>query len=860
MLEDELTLHVSHLLRMVPSPYAPTTRSLADEDPAVPTTELQVRVLEHALLSKLWPLVQRCIVWGPAGAPAWPVLTQALIYGCQVPHQVKDRTAYATRWNQVEYKGLKDTFWEYVLQPSLEHLLSGFPTYTACLCALRLQCHSRLIPACLREEVSATIDPERKRALTAVLFVALRPLPIAQRTRTLLWLADQMETDLAFWAEFFISFQMDGPSTVARREECWNVVLHSPLLRTELQAHPMVNYAVLAVTIGTRTHATDWLSLAQVVLGCDALQLEHDELLWETALELWQDYLVVIGAIHPSTSVALNVSVPTRRLAARAAEWKRRPPTKLPPQQKYSVLSLASWLPKAPLRFVRHVWALVVDQGAVTTATEVHIEPGPTAVAGWQSLGMVGAARRDKGLVGRAVSTLQGKHSRSQSEAAMWKSLRGHCEAAVAKIQAVYENPQRSVAMDFVGNEIPETKLLENPSTDEDVIAKQLQGEEYRQIVTNRLVWIPNTIQQQGGDYLRLRVPPAHESLDGRMYGHRAATAISGWRHTALDCAAPSDPGQILLSYIPTRTPSCDGTLLYSIQVVMRVYNITAFTIMDGLRLELALERPTGWNKMDSYTQTACEALNTKLEAPLFAKSANFRDELRSGDFITWTVDFSQLQCSHGYKLMPAIVYLNVPKEKETSRWVGTKKTGDTSTAGGESNSGEDDFKVTTTSADNAEQQFEDVRLLGRSLLLPPLIFFQPDTLVFQNRLGDVECFLALWSVMQHQAPPLQLLAAPTESSSDIVNSINPVTQKIARMSSLTWEPSSSLPDGILDDTTTRLWAFMTLQGHRVLVVVQKDVLRMRGDDAQALLSLVSSSGSRHSFVASLLSDRRPAE
>lgn len=850
MLDDELMSHVSHLLQIVPAPYAPTARSVADEDPAVPTTELQVRVLEHAILSKLWPLVQRCILWGPSGAPSWPILTQALLYACNIPHEVKDRTTYATRWNQVEYSGLKTTFWENVLQPALEHVLSGCNTYTACLCALRLQFYSPLIPACIREEVSAAVDPERKRALIAVLFVALRPLPLAQRTRTLLWLADQMGTDLAFWSEFVISFQLDGPNGSTKREECWNVVLRSLLLRNKLQAHPIVNYAVLSVTIGTRSLASKWVQLAQIVLASDALCLGNNDLLWETALELWQDYLVVTGAITPSTSVAMNVSAPTRRLAARASEWKRRPPSNSHPkdQPQRQILSLAPWLPTVPLRWVNYVWALVVDQGATGAATEVHIEPGPTAVAGWQSLGMTGAARRDKGLVSLAVSTLQGKKARNQAEAAAWKNLRNYCEAAVGRIQAVYENPQRPAPMEFAGSETARFKLMDEPATDEHAVATRLQNERYRQVVAGRLLWLPQSMQQQPGNFFRLHVPPVHESLDGRMYGYRAATALTGWGHTALDCAAPSDPGQILLSYIPTRTPSCDGSLLFSVQVVMRVYNITAFTITDGLGLELTLQSPRSSNKDDPYTAAACETLKTSLEAPCFGMSSTFRGEIKSAEFVTWTVDLRKVGYSHGYQLVPSVVYLNVPVEKETSRWVGTRVNGETSTIGGESKSGEDDFKVTTT-ADPAVDQVQDVRLEGRALLLPPLIFFQPARLVFQNRAGDVECFLNIWSVLQHKLPPLKISGATAESNEDS----NPVTKKIARMSSLSFDRSMKIQ-------ASRLWAFESFQGSLVFVALLNDTLHLRGDDPQTLLSLVSSLVSRRAFVVSLLDDKRLAE
>jgi hypothetical protein len=85
------------------------------------------------------------------------------------------------------------------------------------------------------------------------------------------------------------------------------------------------------------------------------------------------------------------------------------------------------------------------------------------------------------------------------------------------------------------------------------------------------------------------------------------------------------------------------------------------------------------------------------------------------------------------------------------------------------------------------------------------------------------------------------------------------IARSIAGMSALTWS-GEAIPGGYATDA----WAFGTLAGHKVLVVLaetdadKKVTIHLRGDNKIALFGLVASSTSRRALVDALVPGTEP--
>jgi hypothetical protein len=217
--------------------------------------------------------------------------------------------------------------------------------------------------------------------------------------------------------------------------------------------------------------------------------------------------------------------------------------------------------------------------------------------------------------------------------------------------------------------------------------------------------------------------------------------------------------------------------------------------------------------------------------------------------------------------LLPSVVYRNVPAEPLTAgaKWVGDKSssvTGDASTAGGESKSGEDDFQVTAksnSSKKGEESEMENVCLPGEPLYLSPMTGLQPCPLVFfRDAWGDVNSFRFFWFPMTLRVP---IRIAKTT----VDQRVSPVDVKIAKMACLNFE-GQAIPGGFC----SKLWAFMTtLPGQRIFCLLaemesskgtNEFVLHFRGDDKSVLLAMLGSKSGRESVVAALCPGMGPVE
>ena len=458
------------------------------------------------------------------------------------------------------------------------------------------------------------------------------------------------------------------------------------------------------------------------------------------------------------------------------------------------------------------------------------------------------------------------------------------CEAAVGRIHAFYENASKAAASgqsfpvsDLVTQQVKikikplvsSSKLSPRPTDD---VMREYLVQLCRQIVDSRIqlavLASPPAdsllTPARPANWLRLSVPPIPAPRDGRLYGCRGE-AVAAWGHCVKDCSTPSDPAQLVVAYVPRRYLRYDGEDDFRVTVLMRVHNMTPMDFFDGVRLELGLvqqdEDDDDDNDDDSETAKFVESLGGTLDdltsdLPLSSAEVIYKQELKSGENITWEVTLNDLQASNSLKLVPSVVYRNVPVEAEDAGAKGPVEPQDT-----ENKSGEDDFQVQVTGADDAAKSFkgeqagiEQVRLTGEPLTLPPLIVFQPCPLVFfTDRCGDMDSFRFLWFRFPHQLAPMKVAAAPKDQRQS-EQTVNPMTRKIAKMAALTWE-GEAIPGGV----ATNLWAFMTLGGYRAYCVLTENddqtqqTLHFRGDDRKVLFSLAGSKSSRESVVASML-------
>lgn len=235
-----------------------------------------------------------------------------------------------------------------------------------------------------------------------------------------------------------------------------------------------------------------------------------------------------------------------------------------------------------------------------------------------------------------------------------------------------------------------------------------------------------------------------------------------------------------------------------------------------------------------------------------------YRQEIKSGDYITWEVSLDHLSSGNAV-LLPSVVYRNVKVEPEDAgaKWVGDKSntSGDASTAtGGESKSGEDDFQVTTSekSALSEDSKKEQVSLPGEPLFLTPLVGLQPCPLVFfRDDWGDVCSFRFYWFQLPYHLPPIKIAETAAEQV------VPPMDRKVADMAALNWD-GEAVPGGF----ATKVWAFATFRGSRVSCVLAEtdgsnksprgQHLYWRGDDKTLLYSLAGSKKARETVVAAL--------
>ena len=494
-----------------------------------------------------------------------------------------------------------------------------------------------------------------------------------------------------------------------------------------------------------------------------------------------------------------------------------------------------------------------------------------------------------KKLVSGAVGVLQGKSDETPDDDNIRTIMGPLCEAAVRRIQTYYEGEgSGSGAIDstFQFSELvmqpSKTKIkplissTRPPPCRKDVYMRAYLMQLSRETISSRAQQAVLSFPAADSllsparptNWLRLAVPPLPASRDGRVLGNYGMP-LAAWGTSVVSSSAASDPAQLVLACTPSRHLRYDGEEEYCIAVTLRAFNMTAVDFPDGVRLELGISRREV-DLEDKASQKFAESLESTPaslmgEAPHVSSAAVYKNELRSGHCLTWEIELRHLTKSSVVDLVPSVVFRNVRVEPEDigSKWVGdTVGGGESSAAGGESKTGEDDFQVTNTGISGTtvkgdELETENVRVSGEPLSLSALVGFQPCPLVFfRDRWGDSETFRFLWFRMPHQLAPLKVGQETGELSAPPAH---PISQKIASMSMLRWD-GEAIPGGF----AAKAWALTTTSGLRVLCIYaeadneSKQALYFRGECKSSLYGLAGSEASRRALVCALLPGMLP--
>jgi hypothetical protein len=486
-----------------------------------------------------------------------------------------------------------------------------------------------------------------------------------------------------------------------------------------------------------------------------------------------------------------------------------------------------------------------------------------------------GSSAETKQILSLSVASLQGKNL-SENDSEPQAPVLPVCQGAIERIQAAFasnepinlDNLPVSPLIGSVG-ELKRRPIVTSARAQE---GKDLYNDGYlmqlsRQIIAARidrcLLSAPTIYSFHAGarkqNWLRLALPPLPPSRDPQV----PATRIPrfSWGSNVASMGGGSDAAALTLAYSMRRCLRYDGEDEFQLMVVMRVHNTTAVEISEGLRLEVGIVQEDATASPDAEDATSQEVLKTlggdeefDLETPLASALSVYRHELKSGEHLTWEILLDIMPMTGAMTLHPSIVYRAIEKEPPNANWVG----GDDSNAPGHGSFSEktDGKGAEGEEAKEEVEEKENIIIPGEPMQLSPLVGLQPCPLVFfRDGCGDVNSFRFLWCRMPCNIPPLRV--APL--SKDEAAPVSHDAMRVCAFSTLRF-PGESIPNG----TVTKLWAFMSLQGKRVLcVMAESDVdtgnygtndktLHVRGDDKDLLCCLAGTSTARHALIAAL--------
>jgi len=471
-----------------------------------------------------------------------------------------------------------------------------------------------------------------------------------------------------------------------------------------------------------------------------------------------------------------------------------------------------------------------------------------------------GISNDTKAVLNYSVKSLQGKAG-NDSDAPILPV----CQAAIERIESAFQSSDKIMAESIsLSPLVPDTiqrrsvishsRITQGRDAFNEGYITQLS----RQIISaraDRCIYSFPSIQNPSSavrkqNWLRLSLPPLPQSRNPRSFITRIPRFQ--WGSNVTVCTAGSDPAAVTIGYFLRRNMRYDGEDDFCLMIAMRVDNLTAVEIPNGLRLELGVTEENISNSADAQDVISLDISkslkeghdNVVGEDTLGVSAVTYERGLKGGDHLSWNITMNPLPMTGSMTLNPSVVFRSLEKEAPHATWVTTdaqKKDGEeTSVTSGSSKA----TSVGDTFHPNGEQR-QNVSIACEPIKLSPMIGLQPCPLVFyRDGLGDVESFQFLWSRMPCQLAPLKLVADP--SSSNVPERFYDEL-RVAAISGLKFEG---------EGTITHVWAFVNPRGKRAMFVLSEEddvqTLHARGDDRQLLLCLLGTSSSRNALISAL--------
>jgi hypothetical protein len=500
-----------------------------------------------------------------------------------------------------------------------------------------------------------------------------------------------------------------------------------------------------------------------------------------------------------------------------------------------------------------------------------------------------GSSNETKHILSLSVLSLQGKNmsENDTSTTDAQAPVLPVCQAAIERIQAAFASNEPANMDTFSLSPLLMNTgdLKRRPVV---TAARSQQGRDAynegymmqlsRQIIAARidrcLLSAPTVYSFKAGvrkqSWLRLTIPPLPASRNPQVSVARLPRFA--WGSNVGSMCGGSDAAALTMAYSLRRSLRYDGEDEFRLMVAMRVHNTTAVEIEKGLRLELGIVQENVTLSPNADDPTSVEVLKSlggedefNGETSLASAITVYKHELKVGEHLTWEVALDTLPMTGAITLHPTIVYREIESEPANATWVGGDKkegSGDSIVSSGsnQSKSKSGDSGALDKEGDGEskaeEEENEHISIPGESMKLSPLIGLQPCQLVFfRDGCGDVDSFRFLWSRMTCQIPPLRV--APKSNSATVPVSHDAL--RLAAISTLRFA-GESIPGGFV----TKLWAFMSMRGMRVLcVMAESDVdsgnygsndktIHVRGDDKALLCCLAGTSTAREALVSAL--------
>lgn len=475
-----------------------------------------------------------------------------------------------------------------------------------------------------------------------------------------------------------------------------------------------------------------------------------------------------------------------------------------------------------------------------------------------------GKSAETTSILNHAIASLQGK-SDAESDAPVLPV----CKAAIDRIQAAVQSSRSSQDSPSLSLLIPPGPLKRRPVVT--ASRSQQNKDSYnvgylmqltRQIIAARIdscllsvpTIYPFPAAARKQNWLRLNLPPLPALRKPKLPIKHDSNFSWGTQVSSL--SGGSDAAAVALSHSMRRILRYDGEEEFRLMISMRVHNITAVEAPDGVRLELGIHHEsaaTSSDALDAMSQDVHHALADSAdsdgdpfgESSLTSAVALFKQELKSGEHISWEVTLDILPMTGTISISPSVVFRSLEYEPAHAFWVGGETKEDTGD-GENSTTGKGINNRGSRGKKQKGSLKEHVSIPCEPMILPPMVGLQPCPFVFfRDGSGDVDSFRFLWSRVPYQVPPMKVEVVDESLSNSYIGT------RLAAISTLRFR-GEAIPGG----SVTKLWAFMSLGGKRALFVMAESendkTIHIRGDDKSLLSCLVGTKKARSALVAAL--------